>query len=232
MPNPTMMRSDAHVRIVEPPRSRSRAPHSGWPSAFGMMVFAAIVFPIIVVLGSAYYVWSTGKVHDGTPTDAIIVLGAAQFDGTPSPVLKSRLDHSLDLYRNDVASQVVTVGGKQSGDRFTEAGAGRQYLIEQGVSPDRVVAVKAGTDTIESLSDVAKLAEQRGWTSITIVSDPAHMARSKAIANRLGFDAHTNPTMSGDGSQVTDSYLARETMAYLGFEVIQQWKIDPIVGQS
>lgn len=192
-------------------------------------MIALIVLPLVVIGGSAYYVNSAAKQHDATPTDAIVVLGAAQFDGTPSPVLQARLQQSLDLFNKGVSSRIVTVGGKQSGDRYTEAGTGRQWLIEQGVPSDQVVAIKAGSNTLESMHDVAALASDRGWKSVTIVSDPAHMARSQAMANRFGLDAHANPTVEGDGSSVTGTYLLRETAAYLSFEILDQWSVARIV---
>jgi uncharacterized SAM-binding protein YcdF (DUF218 family) len=139
------------------------------------------------------------------------------------------LSHAADLYQQGVAPLIVTVGGKQSGDRFTEAGAGRAWLIDQGIDRADIYAVGQGADTVTSMTNVADLAKRNGWTSITLDSDPAHMARTQAIANRLGFDAYPNPTQSGDGSQVTQDYIARETFAYLAFELLEQWDVPRII---
>jgi uncharacterized SAM-binding protein YcdF (DUF218 family) len=194
-----------------------------------MFVLALIALPLIAVGGSVYFVNRTASAVDTTKTDAIVVLGAAQFDGTPSPVLEARLSHAADLYQQGVAPLIVTVGGKQSGDRFTEAGAGRAWLIDQGIDRADIYAVGQGADTVTSMTNVADLAKRNGWTSITLDSDPAHMARTQAIANRLGFDAYPNPTQSGDGSQVTQDYIARETFAYLAFELLEQWDVPRII---
>ncbi len=225
----TRKKADPGIRVVRTQQRATRRPHVGLPAVIAMVIFALIALPVVIVGGSAYYVNSTAEVADIAATDAIVVLGAAQFDGTPSPVLKARLSHAADLYRDGVAPRIITVGGKQTGDRFTEAGVGRAWLIEQGIDSDDVLAVRHGEDTVQSLLNVAELANANGWTSITLDSDPAHMARSQAIANRLGFAAYTNPTQNGDGSQVTQDYLARETAAYLAFELFQQWDLPRVI---
>jgi len=190
-----------------------------------MIVIAFVLTPVLLLCGSAYLVWSKGQVHDTASSDAIVVLGAAQFDGKPSPVLRARLNHGLDLWRQGVAPQIITVGGRQPSDRYTEAGTGRQWLIEHGVPGTSVVAVEQGSDTVSSLAGAAAVASVRGWKSITLVSDPAHMARTEAIANRLGFDTRVNSTISGDGTELTRSYVMRETGGYLAFELAQQWDL-------
>ena len=223
----TGARNDDRPRVVAGPRTRM--PHAGFPAILGIAIVAAILLPFIVFGGAYNYVSSESEVIQTDKTDAIVVLGAAQFDGKPSPVLKARLAHALALYRDGVAPRIITVGGKQNGDRFTEAGVGREWLITNGVPATDVVAAKAGSNTRESMIMVAELAAANGWTSITLDSDPAHMARSRAMANRLGFDVHTNPTQAGDGSQPTSEYLFRETLAYLAFEGFDQWDVPRIV---
>jgi len=158
-----------------------------------------------------------------THTDAIVVLGAAQFNGTPSPVFANRLDHAMDLILQDVAPVIITVGGKQPGDRYTEAGSGRAYLIDGGLTEKQVIAIPTGSDTLESLTAVAVLLHKNGWTSITVVSDPAHMARIKSISDALGFSTKTSPTSGGPGSELTIEYVARETAGLLHFWAIDQW---------
>lgn len=206
-----------------------RRPHAGLPAVIGIAIVAAVLLPLIVFGGAYTYVSSESSVTQPQQTDAIVVLGAAQFDGKPSPVLKARLSHALDLFRAGTAPRIITVGGKQTGDRFTEAGVGREWLISHGVPASAVFAARDGSNTRESLVSVAELAAAKGWSSITLDSDPAHMARSRAIANRLGFDVHTNPTQNGDGSQATSEYLFRETLAYLAFESRDQWDVPRII---
>lgn len=196
-----------------------------------MAVLALLVLPFIIVLGSGWYIKSSAEVVQAEPTDAIVVLGAAQFDGRPSPVFQARLNHALELYRQGLSPRVITVGGKQNGDRFTEAGVGREWLIQRGIPQDSVFAVRAGDNTVDSLVDVGHLAADHNWTSVTLVSDPAHMGRSRAIANRIGFEAYTNPTQGDDGSTVTNDYVARETLAYLAFQAKDQWDVPRLVRQ-
>lgn len=207
-------------RVAAVPVRRARV---GARAMATMVVAALLLMPLIVLGGSAFFVSSRASVHDVSRTDAIVVLGAAQFDGRPSPVLRSRLSHAFDLWRDGVAPVVVTVGGGQPGDRYTEGGVGREWLMSKGMPANAGVALRTGTDTVTSLNAVAEAAAERGWRSITIVSDPAHMARSEAIAERLGFDARVNPTVEGDGTEVTGSYLARETGGYLAFVLMEQW---------
>jgi uncharacterized SAM-binding protein YcdF (DUF218 family) len=189
-----------------------------------------LVLLVLVPLSTAAYVWKVAGADDRTATDAVIVLGAAQFDGRPSPVLAARLDHAAALVRDGVAARVITVGGKQRGDRFTEAEAGRRYLSERGLAGAAVVPVGEGSDTLASLEAAARTMAEHGWTTATLVTDPAHEARSLAIARRLGLDARTSPTQQGDGSNVTAEYVAREAGALLRFWAVEQWGLAPALG--
>jgi len=184
-----------------------------------VLLVAAIPF------ATAYHVYSTATVHSTFPTDAIVVLGAAQYDGKPSPVLENRLDHAQELLAAGIAPRIITVGGNQPGDAYTEGEAGAMYLEEVGVASDQVVAVGSGTDTLTSLQAVAQTMRDNGWKSATIVTDPAHIARSQAIATTLGISAAGNPTTTGDGSQVTSEYVARETAGYLYHALLARWQV-------
>lgn len=221
-----MLRPEAPPRVVV---RRPRRPKPGWGTVVGMAILVGILLPIMVGFGALFYVNAAATSQDMGKTDAIVVLGAAQFNGTPSPVLETRLRHALSLYKAGVAPRIITVGGNQPGDVYTEAGAGRHWLIERGVPVSDVVAVTAGTDTLESMQEVAALANRNGWNSITVDTDPAHIARSAAMANRLGFAVSTNPTKSGAGSALTEEYLLRETAAYLAFEIFGQWDVDRVI---
>lgn len=182
---------------------------------------------ILVAIAAPFYagwrVVSDGGVDDRRASDAIVVLGAAQYDGQPSPVLASRLDHAKTLYRQSVAPRIITVGGKQPGDRTTEARAGMNYLVDHGVAATDVAAVPVGRDTKQSMIAVAKMAKREGWDNVTLVSDPAHMARVDAIARQVGFTTHLSPTRRGDGSSLTGEYVARETAGWLAFNIVQRW---------
>ncbi len=208
--------SSAHV---------GRAGRLGVCAAVGVLALLVLV-PVSVLL----YVWKVAGADDLTRSDAVIVLGASQFDGRPSPVLAARLDHAASLLREGVAPRVITVGGKQRGDRFTEAEAGRRYLAERGLPATALVSVGEGSDTVASLEAAARSMAEHGWSTATLVTDPAHEARSLAIARRLGIDARTSPTQRGDGSNVTAEYLAREAGGLLRFWAVEQWALRPVLG--
>jgi uncharacterized SAM-binding protein YcdF (DUF218 family) len=155
---------------------------------------------LIAVLGyylvSLYQVWSTGRADQARPVDAIVVMGAAQYDGEPSPQLAARLDHVVELWPQGIAPLVVVTGGNQPGDRFTEAEASARYLVARGVPNDAVVLENEGGNSYESLEGVAGLLGERGLSDVLIVTDPYHSLRSRLIAEELGLTAHVSPTPS------------------------------------
>ena len=184
------------------------------------LVAAALVAVLLVVAGTAVSIWWTARQDDRPASDAIVVLGASQFDGRPSSVFKARLQHARALWEDGVAPRVVTVGGSRPGDRTTEAEAGAAFLEERGVD---VVAVPEGRNTLESLEAVESLMAERGWQSAVLVTDPWHSLRSRTMARDQGIEAETSPTRAGPsvrtrGTQVR--YIARETAAYLYYRVL------------
>jgi uncharacterized SAM-binding protein YcdF (DUF218 family) len=162
------------------------------------VVLGAIVMTYYVV--TLYQVWSTGRRDQVRPVDAIVVLGAAQYDGRPSPQRAARLDHVVELWPRGLAPIVVVTGGKQPADRFTEAEASARYLIERGVPESALVFENAGRSTYESLEGVADLLQARGLRSVLLVTDPFHALRSRLTAEELGLEAYVSPT---DTSVVT-----------------------------
>lgn len=135
-----------------------------------------------------YQVWSQSVTDEVGGADAIVVLGAAQYDGEPSPVFRGRLDHAVYLYDEDLSDVVIVTGGKQEGDRFTEAQAGMAYLVERGVPADAILSENEGATTLQSLENVRALADRYGIASLLVVSDPMHSERVKRMATDLGFD--------------------------------------------
>lgn len=134
------------------------------------------------------------------PADAIVVLGAAQYDGRPSPQLRGRLDHVVQLWRQGVAPLVVVTGGNQPGDRFTEASASRSYLIDAGVPADAILAEDQGSTTHQSLRAVADVLEARNAASVVLVTDPFHALRSRLTAQEVGLVAVVSPVPDGPNS--------------------------------
>lgn len=137
----------------------------------------------------AYRVWDQTRDDENHSADAIIVLGAAQYDGRPSPVFRARLDQGAYLYNEGFSRTIILTGGKAAGDRFSEAEAGARYLVEtKGIPEDALVRETEGTTTAESLAAVREIAEPREIDSVLLVSDPMHSERLKMIAEDLGFD--------------------------------------------
>ena len=141
-----------------------------------------------------YQVHSTGLGDQARPVDAIVVMGAAQYDGRPSPQLAARLDHAADLWSVGLAKVMVVTGGNQPGDRFTEAEASANYLIERGVPAEAILQESRGHSSYASLDGVADLLHQRGLFRVLLVSDPFHSLRSRLIAQELGMVAYVSPT--------------------------------------
>ena len=183
---------------------------------------AVLVLALVVVLGTAGRVWWFARQDDRRTSDAIVVLGAAQFDGRPSSVFTARLVHARDLWREDVAPRIITVGGNREGDRFTEASAGKRWLVEHGVPAGRVVTVETGSDTLESVDAVETRMRARGWSTAVVVTDPWHALRTRAMASDQGIDAVMSPTRQGPAVRQRSTqlrYIARETGAYLFYKL-------------
>ena len=156
----------------------------------------AVSIVVVYVLACVGQVWLMGRTDQARPAQAIVVMGVAQYDGRPSPQLQARLDHVLTLWNAGVAPLVVTTGGNQPGDRFTEAEASRSYLVEAGIPESAVLFENEGTSTLDSLQRVDRLLETQDITEVVIVTDAYHAARSRLVARSLGLQAHISATPS------------------------------------
>lgn len=175
------------------------------------MAVLAILVPVVYLAWTANYVWQSSQEDQRPRADAIVVLGAAQYDGTPSPVFRARLDHAGKLYEEGVAPLIVVLGGKQEGDRVTEAQAGAAYL-ERHLPADRVTGVKSGATTLDSLKKFTGMAEERNLRSIVLVSDPLHLGRAREIAEDLGFETSISASEITTSLESNRSNLIRETI--------------------
>jgi uncharacterized SAM-binding protein YcdF (DUF218 family) len=155
-------------------------------------ITAVTVFVLWLVSVSAVVTWS--KRDEARPAQAIVVLGAAQYAGKPSPVLRARLDHALDLWNRHLASLLILTGGTGFGDTTSEAAVGRTYVRKHGVPDTAIIEENAGRTTSESMRAVAGMLEVRGLQSALLVSDPFHMLRLRILARRFGFTPYTSPT--------------------------------------
>ncbi|HXE56489.1 MAG TPA: YdcF family protein [Gemmatimonadales bacterium] len=176
----------------------------------------------IALAGTLAYAVSFGLVllasreDQRRPADAIVVLGAAQYNGRPSPVLRARLDHALELYRAGLAPLVVVTGGIGTGDRESEATVGRRYLVSNGVPPSAVVVRPEGRTTEASMRAVAEWVRDRDLRRVLLVSDPFHMCRLRLEARRVELEAHTSPTRT---SPISEN--PRRELAYLAAEALK-----------
>ncbi len=187
-------------------------------SLVGRVVGALVLAVVLLVVSTATAIWWTARQDAQPASDAIVVLGSAQYNGVPSSIFEARLEHALALYGDGVAPVVVTVGGKAAGDQFTEAEAGQAYLANAGVPPDALLAVPEGIDTLESMRVVATAFEERNWSSAVLVTDPWHAMRAERMAQDAGIEAESSPTRQGPAVQTRATqfrYILRETAAYL-----------------
>ena len=186
---------------------------------------ATLALVLLVLLGTATRIWWFARQDDHRVSDAIVVLGAAQFNGRPSSVFTARLVHARDLYQLKVAPRIITVGGNRVGDRYTEASAGKAWLTQHGVPASRIVAVGTGTDTLTSLRAVEQRMQHGRWSTAVIVTDPWHSLRARAMATDQGIDAAMSPTRQGPAVRQRSTefrYIARETLAYLYYKVFKK----------
>lgn len=128
------------------------------------------------------------------PSDAIVVLGAAQYMGRPSPVLKARLDHALELWQRGMAPHVILTGGTGPGDTTSEAAVGRAYMLRNGIPDSALLLENKGRNTAESLDGVARLVSDRHFGEVILVSDPFHMMRLQILSWRYDLNAVPSPT--------------------------------------
>jgi len=185
--------------------------------ALGLILLAAVsIYTVALVT-----VLVVSQQDQRRAVDAIVVLGAAQYNGRPSPVLRARLDHALRLYNEGYAPRIVVTGGVGRGDTTSEAIVGRHYLLARDVVPGDVVVQAQGRSTQASMTAVADWLEAEGLHSVLLVSDPFHMYRLRLEARRTNLEAYTSPTESSpisDNPVVELRYLAAE-----GFKIPVAW---------
>ena len=179
----------------------------------GVGAFVLLVAGYFVV--TFVQVWSASRHDAAQPAEAIIVLGAAQYNGRPSPVLEARLDHAADLYKRKIAPVVVLTGGRRPGDVFTEASAGAAYLRKAGIPDDALRLETGGRNSWQSLAAAARFLKKEGIHEVVLVSSPYHSLRVVHIAAEVGLQGHASPATDAP-DKVTFAHLTHETLA-VGF---------------
>lgn len=194
----------------------------GLLTSLGLLLLAAgIAFTVALV-----FVLVVSQQDERRPADAIVVLGAAQYNGRPSPVLKARLDHAADLYRDRLAPRIIVTGGVGRGDTMSEAAVSRRYLLWRGVRDTAIVVQPQGRSTYTSMTVVARWLQLRRLSSVILVSDPFHMCRLRLEARRTELTAYTSPTPTSpisDNPNLELLYLAREALK-VPVAWVRSWK--------
>ena len=190
-----------------------------WPA---FLRRAATALTIVAVGAGLYFasvfyqVWRQAGVDEARPADVIVVLGAAQYWGRPSPVLKARLDHALELYEQSMAPRIIATGGQGPGAKFSESEVSRLYLSENGVPAEFISVETSGQSTMQSAAAVAEMMDRMEMSSCIVVSDDYHIHRVKKMLEERGFTVYGSPRISRSaGAWARSKRLARESLSYI-----------------
>lgn len=188
--------------------------------------FFTLIFLLIISVPAFCFgqVWWSAHFPKIKSAEFAVVMGAAQYDGRPSDALEARLQESFRLYKAGLINKIVTVGAGAPGDRFTEARAGRRWLIANGVTRSDVIEIPKGRDTIDSTKAYVEYFKKNKVKEIIIVTDPYHCKRTTYIADDLGMKSNCSPVKSGPNSLQNSSlrYLWREGNAYIAYRTLEK----------
>jgi uncharacterized SAM-binding protein YcdF (DUF218 family) len=195
-------------------RSKPKRKHSALRTA-------ALLLSLVMAAALSWTWWVYAQIESyasqdqAAKADAIGVLGAAEYDGRPSPVYRARLDHALELYHRGIAPLIITLGGA-GGDQYTEGSVGREYLISKGVPESAIIAETESRNTEESARRIAVIARTNGLHRIVVVSDDTHMFRIHEICAADGLDVLTSPRPrpAVEETKQEDERLAHEILSY------------------
>ena len=180
-----------------------------------MIVVLLIGFSILI-----FKIYSQSAINEVQKADAIVVLGAAQWNGNPSPVFKSRLDHALNLYKSDYASKIILTGGIGKEESTSESSVGKKYLIQKGVGESVIYIEEQGHTTWQSLNQVAQIIKNQNLDSVILVSDGFHMMRLKKMSKDLNIKSLASPvknSLIGKAKMVEFKYILREAVVYIAY---------------
>lgn len=212
----------------QPPRRRRRSLWGElWRWGVTLLWFsgmAAIIAGVVLVAS----IYRQARTDSARPSQAIVVLGTAQYNGWPGPVFQARLDRALELWQQGYAPLIVVTGGKMPGDGYTEAEAAWAYLTEAGVPAEAIVMENAATDTWESMQGVAAVLEPLDVHDVIVVSDGFHLFRSRLMARDVGLQtsgspAESSPIRVGGGGEF--AYMLREAAGVVAH--LWETRVDP-----
>lgn len=184
------------------------------------MVFLLVGFLLLSIFYSAVNIWSFSKKVELVKTDVAVVLGAAAWDGKPSPVLRERINHSIWLYQNGYVDKILFTGGKGKGDLHVESEVARNYAIENNVHSEDILIETKSMITEENLKYAYDIATENHLETFTIVSDPLHMKRAIVMAKNTGMDeVYSSPTQSSAYRTLKGKipFFIRELFYYIGY---------------
>ena len=199
------------------PRRRRTLRHELWRWGVVLTLFLGVGVAMLSI-SMFVAIYRDARLNQTQPVDAIVLLGAAQYNGTPSPVLKARLDSALAAYDEGASKWIVVTGGKMSGDNYTEAQSSQTYLVDHGVPQDHILLENVGRDSWQSLQGAAVLLRQHRFKSVLLVSDGFHLFRVKLMMRDLGFTVYGRAASDSPihpGSRTEINYMVRETGAVL-----------------
>jgi uncharacterized SAM-binding protein YcdF (DUF218 family) len=162
--------------------------------ALARLFLAGLIAALVLIGYTAYRIWDQGNRDERPAADVIVVLGAAQYDGRPSPIFAARLDHAIALYHDGVAARLIVTGGKAEGDRTTEAASARIYAVQHDVPDDAILSEDHSRTTLQSIRLVAAIMRDEGFETAVFVSDPSHMLRVLRMASDEGITGFGSPT--------------------------------------
>jgi len=182
------------------------------------LLLLAVVAVAVFLIGTAWQIVRSATVEQLHPADAIVVFGAAEYSGHPSPVLRARLDHALDLYRRGLAPVVITTGGAAADPKFSEGGVGVDYLMHNGIPERSLIAETQGHDTAESAVRVGVIMRANGLHSCIAVSDAYHVFRIRKLLEHEGIGpVYVSPRPDSRPHGAAQRFVAvmREATSYL-----------------
>jgi uncharacterized SAM-binding protein YcdF (DUF218 family) len=198
--------------------SASRVPRRRW--IVRLLLIIALVLGLFLITTCWRVLHEAGK-QELHAADAIIVFGAAEYAGRPSPVLRARLDHAYDLFKQNLAPVVITTGGAAADPSFSEGGVGRDYLMHRGIPERDLIAETQGSDTAQSAQRVAVIMRTNGMRTCLAVSDEYHVFRIKKLLQKEGVQVYVAPRSGSRPHGVVQRMIAilREALSYLVWKI-------------
>jgi uncharacterized SAM-binding protein YcdF (DUF218 family) len=187
----------------------------------GPLFFLAVVGALLLFLGvTGSRILRAADEVPTKPADVIVVFGAAEYVGHPSPVYRARLDHAYELFQRGLAPVVITTGGSAQDPDFSEGGVGRDYLLRRGIPEQALIAETQGSDTAQSATRVANIMRANGMRTCIAVSDVYHVFRIRALLEHEGVQVEVAPRPESRPRRVWDRFAAvmREAISYLAWK--------------